>query len=499
MNHIPFQRYYGRVSAFGAYGRPTLEGIHLSRGALILFALIGLVAVLYVVGALDGHGLGLVALGAGPVTSASFMAPEEIQARRDMANYLAKMQGIVAAAGDNPLTPNQDRDFKAAEVELRKLQSQFRLTWLPEHGTRSEQLAAAEAAMSQPLYGPAAPPTPDGIRRYVPGEVRTLRPTESLESVVGHSNAPDGAVGDVIRSLVTGNTAYLPEHLRAQSGGIGSAGGFTVPTDLSARLIDRARAASVVNQAGSLLVPMDTAELSLARLESGATVGWKAENAAAPQGNLTFGRVTLRAKTLIALLVSSVELAEDSPNYGAAVETELAQSLAIELDRACMFGAGAASEPLGIANQAGIGTTAVGAALTRYTNVGTAVRLIKAANHDPDFLFLAPRTWGFFDALEDTTNQPLRPPASFEQLVKFPTTSVPITQGAGSDTTLIIGRGEEILVGVRTQVVIEASRQASDGTNRAFPQLQVHIRAYLRADVALAHPAAFHTLTGVSS
>lgn len=434
----------------------------------------------------------------------------ETEKRRRCGALLTTMRGIIAAAesaGAADLTAGQQTDYDAAAREFDGLAAGLGLTPIGPTDkvlrSISAAVAAADAAASRPLLEPTRlEPHNDGepsFRRLVPGEIRTLAPSEKLEDVVGRSVAPAGAVGGYIRALVTGNAAHLPEYWRAQSVGIGSAGGFTVPVDLSARLIDRARAASVVNQAGATTVPMDTAEMTLARLATGATTAWKSENAAATAGDLTFERVNLRARTLIAYIKSSVELAEDSPNYGDAVERELAQALAIELDRACMFGSGAANEPLGIANQTGIGTTAVGGALTRYTNVGTAVRDVKAANHDPDFLFLAPRTWGFFDALADTTNQPLRPPESWQSLRKFPTTSVPITQGAGSDTTLIVGRGEEILVGVRSEIVIEASRQASDSTDRAFPQLQVFIRAYLRADVALAHPAAFHTLTGVSS
>ncbi len=434
----------------------------------------------------------------------------EHERRLRLGVLMSTMRGIVGAAeaahADN-LTTAQQSDYDAASREFDTLAAGLGLAPVgpTDQALRSisDAVNAADRSLSQPLHEPTRlEPQNDGdasVRRLAPGEVRTLKPSEKLEGVTGRSDAPPGAVGGYIRALVTGNPAHLPDYWRAQSIGIGSAGGFTVPTDLSARLIDRARAASVVNQSGALTVPMDSAELTLARLATGATVAWKSENAAATAGDLTFERVTLRARTLIAYIKSSVELAEDSPNYGDAVERELAQALAIELDRAAMFGTGAANEPLGIANQTGIGTTAIGGALTRYTNIGTAVSSIRAANHDPDFLFLAPRTWGFFDALADTTNQPLLPPASWNQLRKFPTTSVPITQGAGSDTTLIVGRGEEILVGVRTEVAIEASRQASDSTDRAFPQLMVFIRAYLRADVALAHPAAFHTLTGVSS
>ena len=44
---------------------------------------------------------------------------------------------------------------------------------------------------------------------------------------------------------------------------------------------------------------------------------------------------------------------------------------------------------------------------------------------------------------------------------------------------------------------MEISRVAADSTGSAFTNAQVRIRAYLRADVQLAHPAAFVVLNGI--
>jgi hypothetical protein len=46
-------------------------------------------------------------------------------------------------------------------------------------------------------------------------------------------------------------------------------------------------------------------------------------------------------------------------------------------------------------------------------------------------------------------------------------------------------------------LVLEVSRVAADATNSAFANGQFWIRAYLRADIALAHPKAFNVLTGI--
>jgi hypothetical protein len=45
--------------------------------------------------------------------------------------------------------------------------------------------------------------------------------------------------------------------------------------------------------------------------------------------------------------------------------------------------------------------------------------------------------------------------------------------------------------------VLEISRTATMGATSMFSTLQVAIRAYLRADVQLARPAAFAVVTGI--
>jgi HK97 family phage major capsid protein len=83
---------------------------------------------------------------------------------------------------------------------------------------------------------------------------------------------------------------------------------------------------------------------------------------------------------------------------------------------------------------------------------------------------------------------------------KLVTAQIPenLTQGTSTDSSeAYVRQWNELLIGMRQRLVIEASREASDATDSAFRQLQVHIRAYLRADVAVAHPAAFVVITGI--
>ena len=60
---------------------------------------------------------------------------------------------------------------------------------------------------------------------------------------------------------------------------------------------------------------------------------------------------------------------------------------------------------------------------------------------------------------------------------------VNMTKGTSSNASIAVaGDYSQLLIGLRTTLTIEASREAGDGTEGAFSKLQVWVRAYLRAD-----------------
>jgi HK97 family phage major capsid protein len=143
-----------------------------------------------------------------------------------------------------------------------------------------------------------------------------------------------------------------------------------------------------------------------------------------------------------------------------------------------------------------------GGTISDYTPFSNAYQKVLEANAQPNAVIYAPRTWGDVDRLTDSTGQPLQPPQSYQDLETYQTTQVPIDQTQGTGTglsTAFVGSFPQLLFGVRTDLRIEISRVASDGTNSAWEDLQVWVRAYLRADVQLAHPDHFCNITGISS
>jgi HK97 family phage major capsid protein len=300
-----------------------------------------------------------------------------------------------------------------------------------------------------------------------------------------------------LRGMATGRWEGA-EHERALAEGTIGAGGALVPSPLSARVIDLARNATRVFQAGAVTVPMTAQTLALARLTSEGTPAWKSENAAITAADMVFDRVTFTARTLVRLITLSVELFEDAdPSSEDVIARAFAGQMAVELDRVALLGSGTAPEPRGVLNQSGVTLSAHGANGTAISNYDwwlDAKGTVLAGNFEPNAHIQAPRSSTSLAKLKEaTTNAYLAPPAGMLPMLTTKTIPINVTVGTSTDTSYIITADwSNLLVGIRTDFTLRflGERYLADNLQYAF-------LAYLRADVQLAQPAAFVVDTGV--
>ncbi|MGE0733734.1 MAG: phage major capsid protein [Alphaproteobacteria bacterium] len=330
-------------------------------------------------------------------------------------------------------------------------------------------------------------------------ELRALGPKDSFASTLrGDYGRSSLTFGDFVAGAVTGRWRN-PEHqaeARTMSIGVDAGGGYMVPAPLSSQFIDLARAQMQVQAAGATMIPMDTKTLDLARNAGDATAAWKAENAAASFSDMTLERVQLSCETVMAAIRLSNELFDDAPNIGQVIESSLSQAMALEMDRVCLEGSGTSPEPCGIYNAAGtLDIDNAEAALTDYDQFSRAVEQIRTQHHEPNAILLHPQTLGRLDRLKDTTDQPLQAPPSWQGLTKLPTAQISTTMlGSPSLLAAYIAKWSEMLIGVRREIKVEFSMVAASGSDSAFLQYQIWVRAVARMDVQLMRPRAFCTI-----
>jgi len=219
---------------------------------------------------------------------------DELREKRNTARAAADEILVRAQSEERDLTADESRDHAAAVVQVRELDDEVE--------TRLEaELAELRAAGARaPARTEAAQPvlTRD---QSVEQWCQTRGMVETTEQPLSFDR--------YLRGMCTGQWDGAPEE-RALSEGTLTAGGHLVPTPLSARVIDLARNATRVFQAGAVTVPMGAQTLKLARLTGEGTPAWHAENAAISAADMTFDAVTFTARTLTRLVTLSVELFE---------------------------------------------------------------------------------------------------------------------------------------------------------------------------------------------
>ena len=349
-------------------------------------------------------------------------------------------------------------------------------------------------------------PNADGVARHGDYEAEevsiSLRPEERFADWSARNGASSGSefrgmtTGAMIRAVAVG--AKTEQERRALSEGTDSAGGFTVPTILSAQIIDRLRAQSVLIRAGARTVPLTSDTNVIAKLSADPTPAWRAESAAIAISDPTFAAVTLAPKSLAVMIKFSRELLADSVNLEAALLQAVTGAMALELDRAGLFGTGADNQPRGVVNVSGINAVALNAKLTAHAGgaygplVAARTALLTANAGEPTGFVMSPREDGVLTGLRDGNGQPVMAPPKIAAVQALVTTSVATNLGVGTnESTIVAGNFAHLLIGMRETLRLSVLRERYAETG------ELALVAHMRADIAVEHPLAFCAVTGV--
>ncbi|CAN1529516.1 COG4653 Predicted phage phi-C31 gp36 major capsid-like protein [Caulobacteraceae bacterium] len=349
-------------------------------------------------------------------------------------------------------------------------------------------------------------PYADGVARHDGYEAEeasiALKPEERFADWSARNGASSGSefrgltTGAMIRAVAFG--AKTEQERRALSEGTDSAGGFSVPTILSAQIIDRLRAQSVLIRAGARTVPLSSDQNVIAKLTADPTPAWRAESAAIAVSDPTFGAVSLAPKSLAVLVKFSRELLADSVNLEAALLAAVTGAMALELDRAGLFGTGADNQPRGVVNVSGINAVALNAKLTAHAGgaygplVAARTALLTANAGEPTGFVMSPREDGVLTGLRDGNGQPVMAPPKIAAVQALVTTSVATNLGVGTnESTIVAGNFAHLLIGMRETMRLSVLRERYAETG------ELALVCHLRADIAVEHPLAFCAVTGI--
>lgn len=351
--------------------------------------------------------------------------------------------------------------------------------------------------VGQPSY------VPDGPERWMDNNgqvVLALRPQDQLTDYIS-TDLPQhvrvtrqdmrGSFGRCLKAMVLGDWRHAEQERQILASGSTTSnpgGGWLIPAPLSSEIIDLARSQSVCIAAGARTVPMESSDLTIARLDTDPVVSVKGENDAFADTPPIFDSVMLVSHTVGCFATFSRELVTDAPNCPELLSAVFAKALANTWDNYCLMGT-TSQHPIGIVNHPGVNTiTSVGA--VTYDDLLDAIQKVEEDNHEPRAFVISPAVKNTLGKLvvNSETNHYVSPlPPDVSELRRLVSTQI-------DDEYCVLGDFSEVLIGIRQDVEISISQEAGE----TFQRNQVAVRALLRGDVAIARPAALCVLSGIT-
>jgi HK97 family phage major capsid protein len=290
----------------------------------------------------------------------------------------------------------------AAALSTDKAEDRASLTKLHEQITEIDEKIGLEARQLELLNPQPIGLSDKEVREYsltraIAGMVAQMTGTGSFDGLEAEASAAIAkrsgrqAQGFFIPVEITHGT----KQQRNLVAGTGSAGGFTVPTELQSPIIELLRNTAQVAGLGARILSGLTGNVSIPRQTGATTAQWLAETAEANQVDQTFGQLAMTPKRLAARSGYSLQLIrQSSVQVEGFVRDDQAQVLGLAVDLAAIQGTGSGGQPLGIVGTSGVGTITFSAAAT-YAKYIDAIAALLTANSmagTPAFLG-SPAAW----------------------------------------------------------------------------------------------------------
>lgn len=350
--------------------------------------------------------------------------------------------------------------------------------------------------------------------------------------------------GGMIGALLSekGNKYAAGEYAKKSLGSIGgevsaalatgtsSGGGILVPVNLAQTVIERLVPNAVIRKMGARSLPLNNGNLTLPRINAGATAGYVGRDADIGASAQTFNNAQLTAKKLACLVPISNDLirfAGTDPRVDSMIVEDTAISMANAEDGAFIRADGTGNTPTGLRYQAmsgnllvptNVGTIATplitGQALIQaiISDAGKAILALRRANVrmvNPGWL-MHPDSVQFLGDLLTTTGNKVFPEIADNMFRGFPigmTTEIPtnltVNSASGNGSEIYFVDFNEMIIGESLNMSVSVSQEAmyNDGSGNqvsAFQRDETLIRIITENDFAARHVEAIAVINGVT-
>lgn len=348
---------------------------------------------------------------------------------------------------------------------------------------------------------------------WAPEQTRGLQVKDDSLSLARFVRAVAAGKGDPDRAANFAEKIYGDSGVaKALAAGSATAGGFMVPEQYNADLIEYLRAASVVRKLGALVYPMN-GTTTLPKITSGSAATYIGENENISMTDVRFGLVKATAKKLAALIPISNELIRfASPQADTVVREDLVAAIAEAEDQNFLRSDGTGAAPKGLRYWAPAANRLTVNATVNVDNVrrDTSRLMLQLMNANvrmrrPGWI-MSPRTMVYLMDLTDGQGNKVFPEMESGRFRGFPfawTTSVPnnLAVTGTNESEIYFADFADVVIAESPGLIIDVSTEAAyhdgNGVVSAFSKDQTVIRVIAQHDLVLRHSESVAVLTDV--
>lgn len=264
----------------------------------------------------------------------------------------------------------------------------------------------------------------------------------------------DGALGNVIRGMVTGQW----ENPKLKNLISTTSTGTLIPEVLSSRVIDKAREISLFTTANVPILPMDSNNVTISRVKTDPTFKFKEEGKEGSDASFELDSIKLESKTVYGYAYVSLEAINSSLNLDSILYSVFSESIANAIDKAFIYGQETVSgtkdtyAPGGIFNDTNI-CSITATADGGYDDFIKAIGKVKKENGNPTAYGINSYTDELLSLLKTTDGKYLDQPKSMETLQRIVSNQLSHNPTSGDDA--IVFDPNALIIGIQNNIRIK--------------------------------------------
>lgn len=254
-------------------------------------------------------------------------------------------------------------------------------------------------------------------------------------------------LGEVCKGLVTGKMSDTVKNSITTAGS-----SVLIPQILSSEVLDIARETSLFAGAGVPIIPMDSNNLTIARVKKDAEFSFKEEGQEAKQINMELDSITLNSKTIMGYCYVSLEAINSAKNLDTILKNSFAKAISNAIDKAFLYGDNQNPyAPSGIMNDNDI--LKIESQLVSYNDFIKAKGQIKKHNRTPNTYAITTTTEMELDMLSNAQGDYILEPKGLSDLKRVVSNQLKFDEETETSDALVFD-SNSMLIGIQKDIQI---------------------------------------------